>query len=95
LAIAAFMLGRNVRTRRAYLASVEDRARRAEHERDQQSQLAAAAERARIAREMHDVVTHNLSVMIALADGAAFVAGETRRPPRTPRGRFPPPDGRR
>jgi len=75
-AIAAFVLGRNVRTRRAYLVSLEDRARRAEHERDQQAQLGAAAERARIAREMHDIVTHNLSVMIALADGAAFAASE-------------------
>lgn len=74
LATAAFVLGRNVRTRRAYLASLEDRARRAEHQRDQQAQLAAAAERARIAREMHDIVAHNLSVMIALADGAAFAA---------------------
>lgn len=74
MATAAFVLGRNVRTRRAYLASLEDRARRAEHERDQQLQLAAAAERARIAREMHDIVTHNLSVMIALADGAAFAS---------------------
>lgn len=74
LATAAFVLGRNVFTRRAYLASLEDRARRAEHERDQQAQLATAAERARIAREMHDIVAHNLSVMIALADGAAFAA---------------------
>ncbi len=74
LATAAFVLGRNVRTRRAYLASLEDRARRAENERDQRAQLAAAAERASIAREMHDIVAHNLSVMIALADGAAFAA---------------------
>jgi signal transduction histidine kinase len=71
---AAFVLGVNLRTRRAYLASLEDRARRAEHERDQQSRIAAAGERARIAREMHDIVAHNLSVMIALADGAAFAA---------------------
>jgi signal transduction histidine kinase len=71
---AAFVLGVNLRTRRAYLASLEDRAQRAEHERDQQSKIAAAGERARIAREMHDIVAHNLSVMIALADGAAFAA---------------------
>lgn len=74
MATAAFLLGVNIRTRRAYLASLEDRAVRAERERDQQSRLAAAAERARIAREMHDIVAHNLSVMIALADGAAFAA---------------------
>lgn len=71
---AAYALGVNVRTRRAYLASLHDRAVRAERERDQQSQIAAAQERARIAREMHDIVAHNLSVMIALADGAAFAA---------------------
>ncbi len=71
---AAFALGVNVRTRREYLASLHDRAVRAERERDQQSQIAAARERARIAREMHDIVAHNLSVMIALADGAAFAA---------------------
>lgn len=69
---AAFVLGVNLRTRRAYLASLEDRALRAETERDQQSRIAAAGERARIAREMHDIVAHNLSVMIALADGAAY-----------------------
>jgi signal transduction histidine kinase len=71
---AAFALGVSVRTRRAYLASLHDRAVRAERERDQESQIAAARERARIAREMHDIIAHNLSVMIALADGAAFAA---------------------
>lgn len=74
LVTAAFVLGVNIRTRRAYLASLEDRADRAERERDHQSQLAAAAERTRIAREMHDIVAHNLSVLIALADGVAFSA---------------------
>jgi signal transduction histidine kinase len=70
--IAAFVAGSMLRARRLYLASVEDRATRLELERDQQAQIAAAAERARIAREMHDIVAHNLSVMIALADGAAL-----------------------
>ena len=64
-----------MRTRRAYLASVEDRAMRLELERGQQAQIIAAAERARIARDMHDIVAHNLSVMIALA--AAFVVSLT------------------
>jgi signal transduction histidine kinase len=69
---ATVLLGLTVSTRRAYLAALEERARRLERERDQQAQLAAATERARIARELHDIVAHNLTVMIALADGAAF-----------------------
>jgi len=69
---ATVLLGLTVSTRRAYLAELEERARRLERERDQQAQLAAATERARIARELHDIVAHNLAVMIALADGAAF-----------------------
>src|SRR6266511_4374126 len=56
---AAALLGVTVSTRRAYLGELEERARRAERERDQRAQraqLAVAAERARIAREMHDIV---------------------------------------
>jgi signal transduction histidine kinase len=69
---AAGLLGWYVRTRRAYLAALVDRAERLERERDQQAQIAAQAERARIAREMHDVVAHHIAVMIALADGARY-----------------------
>jgi signal transduction histidine kinase len=72
-AAAAVMLGINRQTRRAYLAALEERAARLEHERDQQARLAVADERARIAREVHDIVTHSLSVMVTLADGAAAV----------------------
>jgi signal transduction histidine kinase len=46
---------------------LQDRARRLELERDRQGRLSAASERARIAREMHDIVAHNLSVMTTLA----------------------------
>jgi len=74
---AATLIGVNVRTRRSYLAALEDRAARLERERDQETQLAAAAERARIAREMHDIVAHGLSVMIAQAEGAAHVAASS------------------
>jgi signal transduction histidine kinase len=74
---ATVLLGLTVSTRRAYLAELEERARRLERERDQQAQLAAATERARIARELHDIVAHNLAVMIALADGAAFTTTVT------------------
>jgi signal transduction histidine kinase len=69
---AVWVVGDNMRTRRAYLAGLEERAARLEAERDAQTRLAAAAERARIAREMHDVVAHSLSVVIAQADGAQF-----------------------
>jgi signal transduction histidine kinase len=69
---AALFVGMTLRTRRAYLASVVDRAARLEVERDHQAQLAATRERNRIARELHDIVAHSLSVIIALADGAAL-----------------------
>lgn len=73
-AAAAVMTGVNLQTRRAYLAALEDRAARLEKEQDQQAQLAVATERARVAREVHDIVAHSLSVMVALADGAAAAA---------------------
>ena len=72
MATAAAVLGINVRHRRAALTLLQERAARLEYERDQRGRLAAAAERSRIAREMHDIVAHNLSVIIALADGASF-----------------------
>ncbi len=69
----AWVLGDSIRTRRAYLAELEERAERMEKEREAQSKVAVAAERARIARELHDVVAHNVSVMVVQADGAAYV----------------------
>jgi signal transduction histidine kinase len=68
----AWLLGDSVRWRRGYYQALEERASRLERERDAQAQIAAAAERARIARELHDVVAHNVSVMVVQADGAAF-----------------------
>ena len=70
LAIAAVLAGIVVRALRSQLAWLAERAVRLELERDQQASLAAAAERARIAREMHDVVSHNIQVMVTLADAA-------------------------
>ena len=70
--ISAWVLGDSMGYRRAYSAALEERAVRAERERDTQAQIAAAAERARIARELHDVIAHNLSVMVAQADGGAY-----------------------
>ncbi|GHJ34689.1 sensor histidine kinase [Streptomyces sp. TS71-3] len=69
----AWVLGDSVRTRRAYFAHLEERAARLEREREAQAKVAVAAERARIARELHDVVAHNVSVMVVQADGAAYV----------------------
>jgi signal transduction histidine kinase len=80
LVAAALGLGLYFATRRAYLAELHDRAERLERERDQQGEIAAAAERARIAREMHDIVAHHLTVMITLSDAAvAASAGSPER----------------
>ncbi|MEV5339007.1 histidine kinase [Streptomyces sp. NPDC052676] len=73
----AVLAGIAVRTRRDYTEALEDRARRLEIERDQQARLAAAAERARIAREMHDIIGHNLSVITGLADGGRYAAAKS------------------
>lgn len=70
----AFALVR--RSRREQLEALVDRAERLEVERDQQAIIATAAERARIAREMHDIVAHSLSVIIAQADGGRYAAGQ-------------------
>ncbi|MEU9855867.1 histidine kinase [Streptomyces sp. NPDC047974] len=71
------LTGITVRSRRDHTASLVDRARRLEIERDQEVRLAAAAERARIAREMHDIIGHNLSVITGLADGGRYAAAKS------------------
>jgi signal transduction histidine kinase len=67
-----WVLGEFVGARRAYQAEVEARLHLLETERDQQAKIAVAAERARIARELHDVVAHAVSVIVVQADGAAY-----------------------
>jgi signal transduction histidine kinase len=74
---AALGLGLYSAARRAYLAELHDRADRLERERDQQGALAAAAERTRIAREMHDVVAHHLTVMVTLSEAAAAASASS------------------
>jgi len=71
-ALLAWLLGDSMQWRRGYYRGLEERAARLERERDAQSQIAVAAERARIARELHDVVAHHVSVMVVQADGATF-----------------------
>jgi signal transduction histidine kinase len=68
--VAAGMAGILSRTRSAYLGEVEARAARAEAELDQEIALAAAGERTRIARELHDVVAHHVSLMAVQAEAA-------------------------
>jgi signal transduction histidine kinase len=70
--VAAWALGDLRRARMLRQVALEERAELLELERDQEMRLAAQTERARIARELHDVVAHSLSVVIAQADGGRY-----------------------
>jgi signal transduction histidine kinase len=74
--VVCWILGDLRRTRANYVAELEERNRRLAAERDQQAVIAAAAERQRIAREMHDVVAHSLSVIVVQADGGRYAADQ-------------------
>jgi signal transduction histidine kinase len=74
MVVAALFAGLTAASGSRYLAWMDERARRLEIDRDQQATIAAAAERTRIARELHDIVSHSLSVVITLADAAAVVS---------------------
>jgi signal transduction histidine kinase len=81
--LLAWALGTAARTRRAYLVSLEDRAARLQREREALARAAVAEERARIARELHDIIAHSVSLMIVQSDGADAAieqenAGEAR-----------------
>ncbi|MFD2765014.1 sensor histidine kinase [Micromonospora eburnea] len=67
-----WLMGLNVRTRRLYVLSLEERAATLEREREAEARAAVAEERTRIARELHDVVAHSMAVMIVQADGVRF-----------------------
>jgi signal transduction histidine kinase len=70
--VTSWALGALARTRQAYVGQLIERGVRLEREAAQRAELAASDERARIAREMHDVVAHGLSVMVVQADGARY-----------------------
>jgi signal transduction histidine kinase len=68
--ILCWVIGRSVRLRRAYLAELTQRADRLERAREADTRAARAEERSRIARELHDVVAHHVSVMTVQASAA-------------------------
>src|SRR5690606_25590367 len=70
MTVIAIAIGVSVRGRRQHIDALIQRANALAHDREQQAALAVAEERTRIARELHDVVAHSLTVMVALADGA-------------------------
>lgn len=70
---AAVAVGDGVRTRRAYVAAVEERARRAEETRDEEARRRVAEERLRIARDLHDLVAHRIAVVNVQAGLAAHL----------------------
>jgi signal transduction histidine kinase len=70
----AWLMGDNLRVRRAYKRQLEERAFEVHRDREQQATRAVAEERARIARELHDVVAHYVSVMVVQSAGARRIA---------------------
>jgi len=79
VALTAWVLGALGRTRSSYVDALLERGDRIERDAVQRVALAASDERARIAREMHDVVAHALSVVVVQADGARYAAAQDPR----------------
>jgi signal transduction histidine kinase len=69
----AWLVGDSVRSRRRYTEALEEKAERLERERETEAARAVAEEQARIARELHDVVAHSLSVIVVQAAAARDV----------------------
>jgi signal transduction histidine kinase len=74
LVFGVWAIGERRRTRGLYVAQLEERAAQLERDRDREATLAVSNERTRIAREIHDVVAHGLSIMIVQADGGLYAA---------------------
>ncbi|WP_410793246.1 sensor histidine kinase [Kribbella sp. C-35] len=65
--------GDAIRSRRAYVAAVEERAERAEQTREEEAARRVVQERVRIARELHDVVAHHIAVINVQAGAASHI----------------------
>ncbi|RZT20131.1 signal transduction histidine kinase [Kribbella sp. VKM Ac-2569] len=77
LVFGVWAFGERRRTRGLYVAQLEERAAQLERDRDREAKLAVSNERTRIAREIHDVVAHGLSIMIVQADGGLYAADQS------------------
>jgi signal transduction histidine kinase len=82
LLAGAWVLGQGVRQRRLHAAELQDRAERLEREREEKARQAVTQERLRIARELHDVVAHSLSVIGVQAGAARLVLDADPDPAR-------------
>jgi signal transduction histidine kinase len=71
--VLPWVVGRVIRNQTALARELTEKAEREEHAREEEEQRAAASERARVARELHDVLAHNLSVMVIQAAAARRV----------------------
>jgi signal transduction histidine kinase len=75
----AWLVGRDMRRRRGRVADLESRAQQLEREREERAQLAVSEERARIARELHDIVAHGVSVIVAQARAGPHLTDDPER----------------
>lgn len=83
IVVAAWLVGYTLQSRAQYAAALEARARHLERERDARSARAVADERVRIARDLHDLVSHNVAVMVVQAEAADVVWDQDRERARS------------
>ena len=77
--IIAWLVGRDLRRRRQRVVELEARAALLEREREERAQQAVGEERARIARELHDVIAHGVSVIVVQAQAGPHLLGDPER----------------
>ena len=77
--VIAWLVGREIGRRRGDVTSLMARTRQLERDREEQARAAVAEERARLARELHDVVAHSVSVMVVQAQAGPRLLGDPER----------------